>query len=123
MTGHNHQLFSADLGIIQPEDTGTWIYSEFQPDGNSEYLVPGDYQIFIETNTGADPETTPVGFYMGEDLTYAQPDVTYILWLEGSWGWGTGNPSFQMWIAAEDWVRPDSAINAEEVKADLFLIH
>ena len=69
-------------------------------DGNVEYLVPGDYLMYIETSTGVG--TGPngdVGFYFGEDLSVPQPDEMFLLWLEGSWGTGLGNPSFKLIVA------------------------
>jgi len=109
-------LVASEAFTIDTSQLGSWITTPFMKDGSAEYLVPGDYMMYIETYTSVGTgENDDVGFYFGEDLSVPQPDVILHLWLESSWGWSYGNPSFELKIAADNWSGNDKIpISAEE---------
>jgi len=75
-------LISSAAYTIDTSLIGSWITTPFEKDGTSEFLFPGDYMMYIETNTGVDQgDDGSVGFYFGEDLSIPQPDYVFHLWL------------------------------------------
>ncbi len=118
---------------IELSDTGKWIVTSFEKNGNSEFLQPGNYVLSLETNTveGTSLYLNPIAFYFGQDKSIPQFSLSYLTKINDEWrfhtNWNSGytpsftnnNPSFKMIIAAENWTGNDED-SVEHVKEDNF---